>query len=59
MKDVDNRATRKDKNKNQVTNIIYDQNYKKKSIIKYNNQICIKKNHNKIWDLSPKRLVHR
>ena len=29
MKVVDNRSIRKDKNKNQPTNIIYDQNYNK------------------------------
>ena len=29
MKIVDNRATRKDNNKNQTTNIIYDQNSNK------------------------------
>ena len=38
MKVVDNRTTRKDNNKNQTTNIIYD----------HNSMSILKKNHNKI-----------
>ena len=67
MKVVDNRNTRMDNNKNQTTNIIYDQNSMStiEKIIKSNShQIKTKRKHltydslEKIWYLSPMLLVN-
>ena len=69
MKVVNDKTTRKDNNKNQTTNIIYDQNsisVINKIVTKSNSdQIKSKRNNltytslDKIWNLSSMRLVNR
>ena len=65
MKVIDNRTTRKDNNKNQKTNIIYDQNSNITKSIINKIKLASDKNQNNltgtslenIWDLSLLRLV--
>ena len=69
MKVVDNRSTRRDNNKNETTNIFYDQNsmsiIEKITLKSNSHQIKTKKNNltydslEKIWDLSPMLLINR